>query len=1447
MRCFDPGENEKGEPHNQKRRGARVARNRLHMRRWRLRQLLRLFCDAGIIDRPDPQLLVTPPRAKGAPEAGPWQLRARGLKDPLEPLEWAQVLYHMVKHRGFEFFRKSEIKSSPGSDATSKEAKEEQPAPEATPDEASANKEKQKLTKALEDSSKLLGQYRELLKNPNLTIAGLLIWLAQDSYAPGEPHPEEKHRIQSFHNKAGSYRHAFFRAVLRQELRELFAAQITHQNPHTTLTLPDDGQYLQQMLATYGKSGIPIGSGSRVVGRAFQEAVFDLFDLQHPPLYAEQIREMVGECELIEGQPRASKNAFSAERATWLEKINHLKVRRNGKEDFLTTKERTCLLNLPYEHRVVTLKLVRETLMAYTGFPASWKEASFNVAKYQSKPASDGAWILIASQDKEPLSLAKWADNKERKEKLKKAKEMLTGGVITYKQLREQLGLTDSDRFVSRLKETTIVPRDMETETRIPFATDGDKILAPSPWLRCISAAGKPKNFPAAALKLVAGLRSKPTATLADWRTVLTPLKDMPGTWQFEYSVQTESAVEIEAEAQTPVPLQFEDAQAVETDHKLVELKGWHALRLALAEKAPERWAQFQLSYREPLCDVGKKAAQDMDGIATTLTECQTDQEIEQKLNGLGYTKAEIETLQSISFNKFRNLSFAALHKILPHLEEGHVYSNACALAGLSHSEKKTEKRTLRLPPLETYLYQRYRHGKPTGHVESRYKELRNPVVARSFNQARLVFNALVVKHGSPAHVHVETARDLARSKKLRDKISREQDTNRKRAESLRTDLHSWLGHEPSNVQILKMRLYSEQGGQCIYTGKELNRDRILHDEEYVEIDHIWPRSKTFDNSLDNRVLVIAGANRDKGNRIPYEFFNGAGGDMRWREFEKGVLACKGMSAEKQRRLLSKNLEDADEFLARNLVDTRYVTRMFANMLRERVEFAGGATPEELEAISPDDDGTTRWNRYQRARVRSPQGRLVDFLRGKWGLAHAKDRETSDLHHALDACIIAACTPKVIERVNRFFAEEEKEPGRHSFKRNSDGTYTHRATGEILSRRDARERGLYLPAPWDDVDEGKFRRDLLNALNRVFISRRPKRKSAGELHDANPKGIRYLPVPLVNLTGDMLADERLREITGRRSENYKALRSALQATSGDAKAAFADGYEIQGANNKPQRVHSITLPLWSLPSAYLKTWAKANSKKPKEMTSETKAARKTVALTDLKKEMLTEAYLGATFYHRNRELLEALKEHLGDKKAKDAFAQPFQPPPGKSGKERPVIRSICLPDTHGSGILVRGGITGLGDSIVTEVYWIDGSGYFFHPRYQIHKEITFGLEEPPANARHLFNLRIDEPIKVIMKDGTEVPGSPPGYFVVYEGDGRMIIRTHDRPGKGPKKAKKSDDAVGEDQAAEPQAQSAEDNTRHRFSVSGIKKLMKFKVDALGNYKELHTHLQHGLA
>ncbi len=1462
VRCFDPGEDNDGKPHNQARRSARVARNRLHMRRWRLNRLLRLFCDIGLLSTPDPHLLIAPPHVKGKPDtSSPWQLRAQGLERRLEPIEWARVLYYLVKYRGFEFFRKSEIGTllqSTDASNTSDEVMNKEYPRETTTDE-----ERQRLTAALNSTRKLLDKYRvpyEKHRKLPLTVGALAIWLSSEDYAPGEPRPDEKDRElfrSSFRNKDKSYRHSFFREALRKELRELFAAQSQHGNPYTTLKLPTDGAYLRQM-----QTSIPVGSDSRSVGLTFQEAVFDLFDLQHPPLYAEQIREMVGECELEPGYLRASKNTFSAERAAWLEKLNQLRIRRDGPE-ILTKEERACLVDLPYTHRIVTLKLVRETLIEGTGFPASWQEANFNVAAYQAKPASDGTWIYIVIPGEEPVRLDKWAKDKDRKKRLTEAKRLLTGGAMTFLQLRELLQLAPTDRFIYKITDTSIVPRSMEEGTPIPFATEGNLLLAAGQTFKYTQANGKTKVLPRAAWKLAATLKAQSSSTLADWRGVLALLPEMSGAWQFEHSKQEEYAVDIEAEPRTSVPLQFEDAQAVEADFKLIELRGWHSLQSALAKQFPDIWRRLEAAYRSPLTENGLRAAKDIDEIAEALTVCQTDHEIEQKLRKLGYGDMEVKALQAISFSKFRNLSLHSLRKILPFLEEGHVYSKACELAGYPHSGKLALRRGKGMPPLATYIYQRRRHGKPTGHIEKRYKELRNPVVARSLNQARLVFNALVAKHGSPAYVHVETSRDLARSKKLRDEIKRQQETNRKRTENIRNDLRTRIGHDPSTPQILKMRLYGEQGGQCIYTGTSLEPylDSMLKNEDDVEIDHIWPRSKTFDNSLDNRVLVLAGANRNKGNRIPYEFLGGVDGDPRWHEFENRVLACKGMSAEKLRRLLAKNLDDADEFLARNLVDTRYVTRLFANMLRERVLFAGGASGEELTDILPDDDGKTRWNRYQRARVRTPQGRLVDFLRGKWGLTHAKDREKSDLHHALDACIIAACTPQVIQQVNTYFSEEEKEPGRHSFKRSADGNYIHRSTKKVFSKAEARARGLYLPAPWDG-----FHHDILSALDTVFISRRPKRKTAGELHDANPKGIRYLPVPLVDLTETMLADVILLEVSGRRRNNYEMLRMALKASNGDAQAAFSQGYEIMGRNGRPKSVHSIALPLWRLPVDYLERRKKALAHENRERAKEklpaindyvqTKsrvqvAARKTVPVTSLKKKMLAESELGSSFFQRNRELIQALREQLDkyNDDPKKAFAAPFRPPSSKSGKSRPVIRSIRLPEPQGSGILVRGGIAGLGESICTEVFWT-GTNYFFRPRYAMGKENIFGMEEPPAGAKLLFNLRIDEPIEVILTSGEVIPGgNSPGYFVVYEGDGRMRIRAHDRPGKAPRKTDKADEEIGERDIEEEPASEVvnKDNSLRRFSTKDIKQIRKFKVDVLGNYREVIVSIPHGLA
>lgn len=56
---------------------------------------------------------------------------------------------------------------------------------------------------------------------------------------------------------------------------------------------------------------------------------------------------------------------------------------------------------------------------------------------------------------------------------------------------------------------------------------------------------------------------------------------------------------------------------------------------------------------------------------------------------------------------------------------------------------------------------------------------LRNPVVCRGLTELRKVVNALIRQYGKPQLVRIELARDLKRSRKQRERISEQNDTNR--------------------------------------------------------------------------------------------------------------------------------------------------------------------------------------------------------------------------------------------------------------------------------------------------------------------------------------------------------------------------------------------------------------------------------------------------------------------------------------------------------------------------------------------------------------------------------------------------------------------------------------------------------------------------------------------
>ncbi len=1315
VRCFDAAEDKEGKPNNQTRRGARVARNRNQMRRWRLKRLVRLFRDVGLLSKDEIKQLFAATRPKNQTQPiSPWTLRADALTRKLSPQEWAQVIYYMVKHRGFKFFSKTEdpraLDTNDMASSSSKSAEQ---------------KEQDGLREGLQYTAQLLKKYPQFK-----TIGNAAHHLANAQQGSDGSYRDKDDNLletkdcedfqESFRNKGKSYRHAFHRDDLIDELGKLFDAQQQPHiaNPFTDLVLSEDLERLNK---------VQISTETKMVGATFRDQVFALLEMQHPPIYTSQMDALIGKCELEKNELRAAKNTFSNERATWLQTINNLRIKRDGKENPLTPDERAVLINLPYNTTAkVTFKQARDALRTNLGFPAHWREASFTKVTYRNKRKDDGSWLNVIASDGAKVTLGKYGQEVVRKKANKELKNRLETGTMTYAELRQLFQLQEGEVFERVQNETEIVPLALETEYLIPDGTKTFVKLLPAKSKKALTLKGR-------AMHAYSTLSNdNPNATLADLRLAIEQADRLDAGWQFEYSRKNSESVQLENEAATQVPIEYEDAQKAE-EETLIELKGWHAFKRALESSQPNWWTNLQVAYLDAQSNAGQAAAEQLDAIAELLTKAQTDADVEKGLAALTLNATQTKALGQIRFKQYRNLSLIALRKILPHLEARNNYTDACKNAGY---KTETHQRTKHLPPLETYLYERVRHGKKTNYTELRYKDLTNPVVARAFNQARLVLNALIDRYGSPAYVHVELARDLAKSKDKRDAESKRQAENKTKRESIRNNfITTYNIREPNSTQLLKVRLYHEQGCKSMYSLQDLNLSRILDDPHYAELDHIWPRSRTFDNSMENLVLVLANENQDKGDRIPYDFIKEKYGEEHWRVVNKHVLDCKGISGNKQRRLLALEL-DADEFSARNLVDTRYATRLFARMVRDHLLFEGQVA-DNIEDIDPSESGKARLEKFHKSRVRTPQGGLTAFLRRSW-LGIIKDREASDKHHALDACIIAASTPEFIHRVNSWFANEEKIPNR--FKRNPDDTYTDRGTGEIITKQEARERGLYLPPPWDN-----FRNEFLQKYESVFVTRAIRKKRNVELHDSNPMSLRNYPVSLIDLTLDMLDENLLPpNLPEARLQLIRAVKQQLHSCDGDAAIAFQNGFLTTNTKGRDKTIHTIPLPLISLPDNYLGT-----EKRQLAAIGSTEnfkdTAKKNMALNKLSLKMLSEKELGTAFYHRNQRMIETLKVQLTkyDDDAEKAFAEPFYP----FGKDRPRIKSIQLPAPRSSGIFVRGGIANLGDALYTEMYKHEGC-YWFRARYKTTQENTFGLPVMPKGAQHVCNLNKNDLVRI---------------------------------------------------------------------------------------------------
>lgn len=138
-----------------------------------------------------------------------------------------------------------------------------------------------------------------------------------------------------------------------------------------------------------------------------------------------------------------------------------------------------------------------------------------------------------------------------------------------------------------------------------------------------------------------------------------------------------------------------------------------------------------------------------------------------------------------------------------------------------------------------------------------------------------------------------------------------------------------------SDFRSIKLYLYYTQMGKCMYSGKSLDLSQLAN-LEVCDRDHIYPQSKTKDDSLDNLVLVCSEYNRTKGEgMIKPEW------QKRMMPFWK-MLKDKGLISENKFRRLTRQTPLTDEelaaFINRQLVETRQSSKVVAELFQRLYE-----------------------------------------------------------------------------------------------------------------------------------------------------------------------------------------------------------------------------------------------------------------------------------------------------------------------------------------------------------------------------------------------------------------------------------------------------------------------------------------------------------------------------
>ncbi len=461
-----------------------------------------------------------------------------------------------------------------------------------------------------------------------------------------------------------------------------------------------------------------------------------------------------------------------------------------------------------------------------------------------------------------------------------------------------------------------------------------------------------------------------------------------------------------------------------------------------------------------------------------------------------GFKKEHGKILANVSFSDdYGNLSAKAIRKMYPFLKE-HSYDQAAALAGYRHSASSLTKKEIESRPLKNKLELLKKNS------------LRNPIVEKILNQMVNVVNTLIdtenqkrKAEGLPEdfrfdEIRIELARELKKNAKERAEMTTNINASKIQYEKIIKILQSEFGvKNPSRNDIIRYRLYEElknNGYKDLYTNTYIPREILF--SKHIDVDHIIPQAKLFDDSFSNKTVVFRQDNLDKGQRTAFDFIESKYGEKKATEFVARAKTLfdfglknkeDGISKAKLEKLKKRESEIGDGFIERDLRNSQYIAKKAKDMLyditRSVVSTSGSITDRLRE-----DWGLINIMQELNLEKFRKLG-LTEMVEKKDGTYKERivdwNKRNDHRHHAMDALTIAFTTHSHIQYLNYLNARKDETHQLHSHILSIEAKITELA----IDKEGSKKRIFRKPMP-------DFRRSAKEHLEKVLVSHKAKNK-----------------------------------------------------------------------------------------------------------------------------------------------------------------------------------------------------------------------------------------------------------------------------------------------------------------------------------------------------------------